>query len=68
MKYKDFTEFPVWIRAFDLLLKVYVISKKFPAEEKFGLASDMRRAANSITHNIAKGFGRAGTKDKNGFT
>lgn len=67
MKYKDFTEFPVWQRAFKLLIKFYEVTKTFPAEEKFGLVSDMRRAANSVVHNIAEGFGREGTKDKQHF-
>ena len=67
MKYKDFTEFPVWQRGFKLLLKIYEATKTFPAEERFGLISDMRRAANSITHNVAEGFGREGTKDKKHF-
>lgn len=67
MKYKDFTEFPVWQKGFKLLIKIYETSKAFPAEERFGLTSDMRRAANSITHNIAEGFGREGTKDKKHF-
>ena len=67
MKYKDFTEFNVWQRGFKLLLKVYEVTKKFPAEERFGITSDIRRAANSITHNIAEGFGREGTKDKCNF-
>lgn len=67
MKYKDFTEFPVWQRGFKLLMLIYQVTKDFPSEEKFGLVSDMRRAANSITHNIAEGFGREGTKDKKHF-
>ena len=67
MKYKDFTEFAVWQRGLKLLLKIYALTKAFPSEEKFGITSDIRRAANSITHNIAEGFGREGTKDKCNF-
>lgn len=67
MKYKDFTEFPVWKKAFELLLLGYEVTKKFPSEEKFGLVSDMRRAANSIVHNIAEGFGRYEPRDKSRF-
>ena len=48
MRYKDFTEMPVWQKAFKLLLRVYEITKKYPMEEKYGLVSDMRRAANSV--------------------
>ena len=67
MKYKDFTEFPVWKKGFDLVLIIYRKTKEFPQEEKFGLISDMRRAANSIVHNIAEGFGRYEAKDKTRF-
>ena len=67
MSYKDFTEMPVWQQALDLLLKIYDVTKKFPSNERFGLISDMRRCANSITHNIAEGFGRFESKDKTRF-
>jgi len=67
MGYQDFTEMPVWRQAFDLLVRVYRVTKDYPSEEKFGLVSDMRRSANSITHNIAEGFGRFEPKDKTRF-
>lgn len=58
---------PVWQLAFKLLVKIYEITKEFPAEERFGLVSDMRRSANSIVHNIAEGFGRYEARDKTRF-
>lgn len=64
MKYLSFTDFPVWQKAFNLLLKIYRITKDYPIEEKFGIVSDMRRSANSIVHNIAEGFGRQQFRDK----
>jgi len=67
MAYKDFTEMPVWQIAFQLTLEIYKVTKSFPSEERFGLISDMRRAANSITHNIAEGFGRYEARDKTRF-
>lgn len=67
MAYRDFTEMPVWKLAFELLLKIYKITKNFPADERFGLTSDMRRSSNSVTHNIAEGFGRYETRDKTRF-
>jgi four helix bundle protein len=67
MAYVDFTEMPVWRRAFDLLLVIYQVTKAYPSEERFGLTSDTRRAANSIVHNIAEGFGRFEAKDKTRF-
>jgi four helix bundle protein len=68
MSYKDFTEMPVWKAALELLVRVYELTSEFPKEEKFGMTSDMRRAANSVTHNIAEGFGRFGNKEKQDFT
>ena len=41
MKYENFTQMPVWKKAFDLMLKVYQITKRFPPDERFGLTSDM---------------------------
>jgi four helix bundle protein len=62
--YKDFTQMNVWKLAFKLLKIIYDANKSFPSEERFGLISDMRRAANSITHNIAEGYGRFEPRDK----
>jgi four helix bundle protein len=58
MSYQDFTKMSVWQRGFELLLEIYKITKSFPSDERFGLTSDIRRAANSIVHNVAEGFGR----------
>ena len=67
MGYEDFTDMSVWKQAFALVIRVYEMTKTFPADERFGLISDMRRAANSIAHNIAEGFGRFEPKDKSRF-
>lgn len=67
MAYKDFTDMNVWKKAFDLLLKIYSITKNFPREEKYGMTSDIRRSANSVVHNIAEGFGRYEKRDKTRF-
>ena len=67
MAYKDFTDMPVWQAAFQLTLEIYKSTKNFPPDERFGLISDMRRAANSIAHNIAEGFGRFEGRDKTRF-
>ena len=58
---------PVWQSAFNLTLEIYKVTKDFPSDERFGLISDMRRAANSVAHNIAEGFGRFEAKDKTRF-
>lgn len=67
MAFDDFTKMHVWQLTFKLVVKVYRVTKDFPAEEKFGLVSDMRRAVNSILHNIAEGFGRYEPRDKTRF-
>jgi four helix bundle protein len=67
MSYHDFTAMPVWQHALQLLVRVYEITKKFPAEEKYGMTSDMRRSANSVVHNLAEGYGRYENKDKSRF-
>ena len=67
MAFKDFTAMPVWQKALKLLLEVYRGTKNFPDSEKFGMTSDMRRAANSILHNIPEGYGRFENKDKTRF-
>ncbi len=67
MKYEDFTKMPVYQKAIELLVVVYDTLKSFPADEKFIIVSDMKRAVNSISHNIAEGFGRFEARDKTRF-
>ena len=61
---KGFTELIVWKRAHQFVVKTYVLTRKFPKEETYGLSSQFRRAALSIAANIAEGFARRGPKDK----
>ena len=63
-KIKQFTDLKTWQEAHRLTLMVYEITKKFPKEEIFGLVSQIRRAALSVTSNIAEGFGRHGYGEK----
>lgn len=64
MPIQSFDQLDVWKRAHELVLEVYRVTKVFPAEERFGLVTQMRRAAISIPANIAEGFRRRGLKDK----
>jgi four helix bundle protein len=64
---KSFRDLLVWQEAFELTLLIYVLTRSFPKDEVFGLTSQMRRAAVSITSNIAEGFGRNGWKEKDQF-
>ncbi|MEK7123354.1 MAG: four helix bundle protein [Patescibacteria group bacterium] len=63
-KIKDFKDLNAWQESHKLVVMIYKITKQFPKEEMFGLTSQMRRAAISITSNIAEGFGRQGYKEK----
>lgn len=63
-KIKEFTDLVSWQEAHKLVIQIYVLTKKFPKTEIFGLVSQMQRAAVSITSNIAEGFGRQGYKEK----
>ncbi|MCX6735923.1 MAG: four helix bundle protein [Candidatus Parcubacteria bacterium] len=63
-KITSFTQLEVWKTGHKTVLDVYLITKKFPKEEIFGITSQMRRCAVSITSNIAEGFGRFSYKEK----
>jgi four helix bundle protein len=60
---KNFKELKVWQRAYQVCLDIYQISKDFPNKEKFGLTSQIRRAAVSVPSNISEGYGRRTTPD-----
>jgi len=66
-KYNDFRDMGVWQKSFALLLDVYNLIKKFPADERYALTDQLRRAANSVVHNLAEGYGRFESKDKTRF-
>ncbi|MFA5652349.1 MAG: four helix bundle protein [Candidatus Paceibacterota bacterium] len=66
-KIYKFTDLDCWREAHSLVLDIYKITSNFPKSETFGLASQMRRAAVSITSNIAEGFGRTSYKEKHQF-
>lgn len=56
--YRGFEELEVWREARKLRQAVYALTKMLPAEEKFVLLPQVRRAALSVTNNIAEGHGR----------
>ncbi len=53
----------VWQRSYQLCLDIYRTTKGFPIEERYGLTSQIRRAALSVPSNIAEGYGRKTTPD-----
>jgi four helix bundle protein len=62
-----FRDLPVWQRAVDLAEQVYLLSTRFPSDERFGITSQMRRASVSVSSNIAEGSGRGTTPDLRNF-
>jgi len=60
---QHFTELKVWQRSHALVLDVYRLTSNFPADERFGLTSQLRRAAASVPTNIAEGAKRTGRQD-----
>ena len=65
--YKSFREMPVWQKAMELSIQVFQLSNSLPRSEDYGLTSQLRRAANSVSANISEGFGRNINKDKSQF-
>ena len=64
---KKFEDLIVWQKAHYFVLEVYKLTSNFPKHEIYGLISQFRRAAVSISANIAEGFKRKGKADKARF-
>ncbi|NVJ47759.1 MAG: four helix bundle protein [Cytophagia bacterium] len=62
-----YRELEIWKRAIDLTVDVYALTQRFPEDEKFGLTSQIKRAAVSVPSNIAEGAGRNSNKEFNQF-
>jgi len=60
---QSFRDLKVWKNAMLLAKAVYSFTDKFPSDERFGLTSQVRRAAVSIESNIAEGSARRSKKD-----
>jgi four helix bundle protein len=55
---RDFRSLQVWHKSHQLTLDIYIATRSFPSDERFGLTSQIRRATFSIPANIAEGCGR----------
>jgi four helix bundle protein len=62
-KVRNYFDLTAWQRARQLVKRVYEATKTFPAEELYGLRSQLRRASVSVPSNIAEGYGRGTRKD-----
>ena len=60
---KTFKDLRVWQKAHELVLEIYKLTQSFPSEEKFGLVSQLRRAASSVPTNIVEGHKKKSTKE-----
>lgn len=60
---QDFRKLAVWQRSHQLVLQIYRLTAAFPAEERYGLTSQVRRAAVSVPANIAEGSKRRQARD-----
>jgi four helix bundle protein len=67
MKHFSFESMPVWQIAMDIAVLIFEMTKSLPRSEDYGLTSQIRRSAVSISANIAEGFGRPTPMDKKRF-
>jgi four helix bundle protein len=63
-----FEKLEVWQESRRLVTAVYALTKRFPAEERFGLTSQLNRAAVSVASNLAEGSGRSSLRDQGHFS
>lgn len=67
MKNQRFRKLEVWNKSIDFIEQVYRITSNFPDAEKYGLVSQLRRAATSVALNIAEGSGSSSDKEFSRF-
>ncbi len=65
---RSFEDLIVWQKAHAFVLETYIFTRGFPNDERFGLTSQLRRAAVSIAANMAEGFKKKGKADKARFS
>ena len=65
--YKGFTELECYKHGRELRTSISILVNKFPKEEKYELASQIKRSSRSVTANIAEGYGRYTYSDTRHF-
>jgi len=60
---RDFRDLAVWRKAHEVALSVYKVTRLFPAQERYGLSAQLRRAAVSVPANIVEGTARGSDPD-----
>lgn len=63
MSISSYQDLDVWKRGMDIAVSVFMLTKAYPSDERFGMISQMRRAANSIPANVAEGWARQSNKE-----
>ncbi len=63
-KIQRFEDLEAWNTAIDLAASIYTLTANYPKSEIYAMTSQMRRAAYSVSANIAEGFGRFNPKEK----
>jgi four helix bundle protein len=63
----DFKSLTVWQKSHQMVIMIYKITHEFPAQERYGLTDQIRRASVSIPANLAEGFGRHGDRERAHF-
>lgn len=64
---KSYTDLLAWQKSHELVIAIHALTKNLPIDERYGLISQMRRSAVSVTSNLAERFSRWGNKEKNQF-
>ncbi|HVK96185.1 MAG TPA: four helix bundle protein [Flavisolibacter sp.] len=64
---RNYKQLKIWQKRFEIAISSFDLVKLFPTEEKYGLSSEITRAAVSIPSNIAEGSSRSSSKDYNRF-
>jgi len=59
----NFRKLNIWVKSVELVTEIYRVTEKLPKEERYGLISQMERAAVSIPANIAEGSAKSSNKD-----
>ncbi|MGN6185087.1 MAG: four helix bundle protein [Thermoanaerobaculia bacterium] len=63
MAVTSFEDLKVWQRSMMLVEKIYLVTRSFPSDERYGLTAQLRRASVSVPSNIAEGHERGSTRD-----
>jgi four helix bundle protein len=59
----NYKKLDVWKLSIEIVKEIYILTKSYPSEERYGLISQTNRAVVSIPSNLTEGFGRNSTKD-----